>query len=166
MIKGGTLSVERRFRVLSKPVESIKRLSDATQNQMRNVNTKNCTTPSVVITKFMPLMFAVHRGFPAVKKRVGMEIKAISKGISAVRVKNCFRGIRDAAVKTTGIRQATNKYGSLVRNRAEIIMAAIAVNFAMGFMACIKPFLSLRSSMYTRVSAPSMRALKDWETFI
>ena len=46
MIREGIWMVESNFRVLSKPVESIKRLSVATQNHMRTVNTRNLAIPS------------------------------------------------------------------------------------------------------------------------
>jgi len=138
---------ERIFRVLSNPVESIKRLSEATQNQTRRVNIKNCVTPGAVIAKVTLPMFTVHRGLPVVKNRVGREIKAINKGINRVRVKSCFRGMWEARAKITGIVQMASKYESLLRNRADMIMEAMATNFAMGFMDCMKPFLPLKSSM-------------------
>ena len=109
IIREGTWRVARSFRVLSKPVESIKRLRDATQNQMRIVNIRNRIIPSAVIAKVMLPMFVVHRGFPVVKKSVGKEIRAINRGISVVRVKRCFKGMREATAKTMGTKHIISR---------------------------------------------------------
>ena len=93
MINVGILSVARSFRVLSKPVESINKLSVATQNHMRVVNIRNFVIPSMVIVRFMLPIVVIQIGVPVVRNSVGMEIKAIIMGISVVRVKNCFREI-------------------------------------------------------------------------
>ena len=40
-----------------------------------------------------------------------------------------------------------SRYESFVINNAEIIIAVMVISFAMGFIVCIKPFLSLKSSI-------------------
>ena len=146
IINGGTFNAAKSFSVLSKPVESIKRLRVATQNHIRVVNTRNLITPSKVIVKVILPMFVLHMGFPLVKNMAGMDIKAINSGISVVRVKSCFKEMCETKAKTIGNIQISNKYESLWINNAEIIIAAIATIFAMGCIVCIKPFLSLKSS--------------------
>jgi hypothetical protein len=56
-------------------------------------------------------------------------------------------GIRDATAKTIGIIQIANKYDTWKMNREATIIKTMVQSLAKGFIACIKPFLPLKSSM-------------------
>ncbi len=94
---------ERSFSIRSNPVDRISSVREATQNQTRTLKTRKRVMPSIVMVRFANPMFALHTGLPAVKNRIGIEIIAAKSGISAVRVKKCLSGIREATAKISGI---------------------------------------------------------------
>jgi len=105
----GTLIVERRFNILSKPVDSISSVSDATQNHTLTVKTRNRSIPSEVTVRVVMPMLAEARGEPEVKKSIGREITAAKTGIRVVREKKCAMGILDENANTIGIIQSMAK---------------------------------------------------------
>jgi len=66
----GTFREHRSFSVLSKPVDNINRLSDATQNHTRTVNTRKLVKPSKVAVKVVMPRFNEKIGEPLIMKRL------------------------------------------------------------------------------------------------
>ena len=146
IIRVGTLSVESSFRVFSNPVERIRSVRDATQNHIRTVKTANFITPSIVTDRLMPPRLVAQTGDPAVRNSTGMEITAANIGIRAVLEMKCLKGMREAAAKTRGTIQIASRYERLVMRSEAIIIPIMATSLAIGLMACMTPFLPLKSS--------------------
>lgn len=132
---------------MSKPVESISNVSDATQNHTLRVKTRNRIIPSEVNVKVVKPMLAEAMGEPEVRNSIGIEITAAKTGISAVREKKWVSGILDERANTIGITQSMAKKVRLKIKREATIMATMATSLAKGFIDCNRPFLLLRSSM-------------------
>jgi hypothetical protein len=139
--------VDRSFSILSKPVDSISKVRDATQNHTLTVNTRKLVNPSAVIVRFAMPMFAVQIALPDVKNNMGREITAAKTGKRAVREKKCLSGIRELTTKIIGTRQIMSKKDRLKIKREATIIETMATNLAKGFIACNTPFLLLKSSM-------------------
>ena len=60
----GTLTVDRSFSILSKPVDSISNVRDATQNQTRIIKTRKRVKPSELIVREVIPAFAEKMGEP------------------------------------------------------------------------------------------------------
>jgi hypothetical protein len=139
--------VDRSFSILSKPVDSISKVRDATQNQTLTQNTRKLVNPSAVIVRFAMPMFVVQIALPDVKNNMGREITAAKTGKRAVREKKCLSGIRELTTKIIGTRQIMSKKDRLKIKREATIIETMATNLAKGFIACNTPFLLLKSSM-------------------
>ena len=143
----GILNEARSFNNLSKPIETTRRVKEATQNHTRIENTKNLVTPAEVIAKEKTPKFAAATVCPGVMKRMGMEIKAANTGIQIVLERRCFRGTLDATAIITGIIQINTRYGSEKMKIEATIMKTTTVRLISGLILCISPRLLLKSSM-------------------
>jgi len=132
---------------LSKPVDNIINVSDATQNHTLMVKTKNRNIPSEVIVRVVMPMLAETRDEPEVRNSIGREITAAKTGIIAVREKKCMSGILDENANNIGIIQSKAKYDRLKIKREATIIATMAASLAKGFIDCNRPFLLLKSSI-------------------
>jgi len=88
---------------LSKPVDNINNVSDATQNHTLIVKTRNRAIPSEVSVRVVKPMLAEATGEPEVRNSMGMEITVAKTGMSAVREKKCMSGILEENANTIGI---------------------------------------------------------------
>jgi hypothetical protein len=91
---------------LSKPVDNISNVSDATQNHTLIVKTRNRAIPSEVKVRVVRPMLADTTEEPEVRNSIGREITAAKTGISAVREKKCISGILDENANIIGIIQS------------------------------------------------------------
>jgi hypothetical protein len=111
-------------------------------------------------------MFADQIGEPSVRNRLGTTISNEISGIRAVLEKKCLSGTLEDKAKTIGIAHIMIRIDRSKMKREATIIAIMAISLAKGFIACNTPFLLLISSMYTNVSAPSTKSLRDCGTFI
>jgi hypothetical protein len=137
---------ERSANILSKPVDKISDIKDATQNHTRTVKTAAFVRPSAVIVMCRPPRLAAQTRVPAAKKMGGIESSAAKAVTKAVLTKKCLSGTLDETANTIGIMQSMSKYDKLKIKREATIIATMATNLAKGLIACNNPFLLLRSS--------------------
>jgi hypothetical protein len=138
----------------------------ATENQTRNVKTKNFVKPSVVMASVAMPMLTDQMTVPAVQNRMGIEINTVSKKMKEVREKKCFIGIRDAAAKMIGTIQIISMWVKSTIKRETTSIERIVMSFVRGFTVCRSPFLLLKSSTWTKFIAPSIKSRSDFGTFI
>jgi hypothetical protein len=105
----GTLIEAKRCNIASKPVESVKSVKEATQNQTRRENIKNFVNPSSVIVNVNKPKSALKTGLPYVRNKIGNEITAAKSGIKRVLAINPFNGILETTAKTTGMMHNNSK---------------------------------------------------------
>jgi|WetSurMetagenome_2_1015567.scaffolds.fasta_scaffold09008_4 hypothetical protein len=132
---GGVLKEDRSLRSLSKPVESTRRLKDATQNQTRieNVSMRCRPSDAIVIVKAPRCVWAMAR--PGVKNNIGRVIMAANAGTKNVLEMRYRSGILEAIAKMRGTVHISAIYGREEMKSEATIMKAIATSLARGFIA-------------------------------